>query len=163
MVTHQVLLVEHGTISTEEAVLQSLLLLLTLNRDADVEDLERIKIIGEKIRLCHLASTLYISVITVGLVIATEGVRVVGADGEKDEKDSEDDGGDCVHLLRISSAPAGRPLPLPSCERTREPPIRISVRMVLVTVWSSISLCYSGYGLTNTGPITASPHLYIFL
>ena len=49
MVTHQVLLVEHGTISTEEAVLQSILLLLTLNRDTDVEDLERIKIIGEKI------------------------------------------------------------------------------------------------------------------
>ena len=47
MVTHQVLLVEHGTISTEEAVLQSLLLLLTLNRDADVEDLERIKIIDD--------------------------------------------------------------------------------------------------------------------
>ena len=47
MVTDQVLLVEHGTISTEEAVLQSLLLLLTLNRDADVEDLERIKIIGD--------------------------------------------------------------------------------------------------------------------
>ena len=95
---------------------------------------------------CHLASTLYISVITVGLVIATEGVRVVGADGEKDEKDTEDDGGDCVHLLRISSAPAGRPLPLPSCERTREPAIRISVRMVLVTVWlppySDIPLSY---------------------
>ena len=54
MVTDQVLLVEHGTISTEEAVLQSLLLLLTLNRDADVEDLERIKIIGEKIR--HVTS-----------------------------------------------------------------------------------------------------------
>jgi len=30
------------------------------------------------------------------LVIATEGVRVVGADGEKDEKDTEDDGGDGV-------------------------------------------------------------------
>ena len=97
MVTHEALLVEHGPIAAEEAELERVgdQTLVILDGQADVEDLWRERYDDTEDTTCHLTATLYIRVVTVRLVVAAEGVRVVGAGGGKGEKDTEDGGGDC--------------------------------------------------------------------